>query len=154
MDLGQAREALERAEALGAEMGRERRKGRWISACLAALGAVAAAATAALGFVPNGLAVMPVALTAVVACAMALSWSAVRAVVPRHYQLLCFSLGPVAGAACAVTVPLGFTVFRGEPLWWIAGALLTGLPFLVAAFANLRATGPRAAGRIGAEGAR
>ena len=62
-----------------------------------------------------------------------------RPVLARHRRTV-FAVTTATGAAVySVTVTLGTTLFPGEPLWWIPGAVRCAVPFFVIGVLDRRA---------------
>lgn len=128
MDKKEAREALASADALASRMrGGNRRPGPVVFL----LGLAMMVMTAVYGLLiePSTQYAVPVVL--LIPFFALVIYTATRPVLPRHYRTL-YALTTTAGAAVyTLVVTLGTVFFSGEPLWWVPGAVLCGMPFFV-----------------------
>ncbi|MFJ3978532.1 hypothetical protein [Streptomyces sp. NPDC090021] len=129
MDKDQAREALASADAAASRMRKAGRRPR--TALILLLGVVMMVLTAVYGLLvqPRVPYAVPVLLLLPL---LALGiYTATRPVLPRHYRAL-YAVTTAAGAGVySLTVTIGSARFSGEPSWWLPGAVLCGVPFLV-----------------------
>ncbi|MFJ6610511.1 hypothetical protein ACIQPT_09545 [Streptomyces sp. NPDC091289] len=128
MDKNEAREALASADALASRMRAGKRRP---GPAVYLLGLVMTVMTAVYGLVvePSSQYALPVIL--LMPFFALVIYTATRPVLARHHRTL-FALTTTAGAAVyTLTVTLGTALFSGEPLWWVPGAVLCGVPFLV-----------------------
>ncbi|MGI5450609.1 hypothetical protein ACQEVM_33540 [Streptomyces sp. CA-243310] len=128
MDKNEATEALASADAVASRMrGRNRRPGPVVFL----LGLAMMVMTAVYGLLiePSTQYAVPVVL--LIPFFTLVIYTATRPVLPRHYRTL-YALATTSGAAVyTLVVTLGTVFFSGDPLWWVPGAVLCGMPFLV-----------------------
>ncbi|MFI0978263.1 hypothetical protein ACH4SP_14865 [Streptomyces sp. NPDC021093] len=137
MDKKEAREALASADALGSRMRRgNRRPGPVVF--LLGLAMMMMTATYGLLVEPSSQIAIPVVL--LVPFFALVIYTATRPVMARHHRTL-YALTTTAGATIyTLTVTLGTVFFSGEPLWWVPGAVLCGVPFFVVGVLEHKAT--------------
>ncbi|WP_055699100.1 hypothetical protein [Streptomyces silaceus] len=139
MDKKEAREALASADALASRMrgGGNRRPGPVVFL----LGLAMTVLTAVYGLLiePSSQYAVPVVL--LIPFFGLVIYTATRPVLARHHRTL-YALTTTAGAALyTLTVTLGTAFFSGEPLWWLPGAVLCGVPFAVIGVLDRRTAG-------------
>lgn len=129
MDENQAREALASADAAASRMRKAGRRPR--TALILLLGVAMMVLTAVYGLLvqPKVPYAVPVLLLLPL---LALGiYTATRPLLPRHHRAL-YAVTTAAGAGVySLTVTIGSARFSGEPAWWLPGAVLCGVPFLV-----------------------
>lgn len=129
MDENQAREALASADAAASRMRKAGRRPR--TALILLLGVAMMVLTAVYGLLvqPKVPYAVPVLLLLPL---LALGiYTATRSLLPRHHRAL-YAVTTAAGAGVySLTVTIGSARFSGEPAWWLPGAVLCGVPFLV-----------------------
>ncbi|MFE2290384.1 hypothetical protein [Streptomyces sp. NPDC059452] len=133
MNQAQAREALAAADVATSRIRKAGQRPR--TALILLLGVLMMALVATYGLIiqPRFSYAFPVPLPILLLLPLlALNiYVAARPVVPRHYRAF-YSVTTAAGAGLfSLTVTLGFARFSGEPGWWLPGAVLCGVPFLV-----------------------
>ncbi|MCP9985739.1 hypothetical protein LUX01_02530 [Streptomyces sudanensis] len=129
MERDQAREALASAESAASRM---RRAGRRPHTALILLsGVVMMALTAVYGLLVQPQVPYAVPVLLLLPLLALVIYTATRPVLPRHYRPL-YAVTMATGAGVhSLTVTIGSARFSGEPAWWLLGAVLCGVPFLV-----------------------
>jgi hypothetical protein len=128
MDSKKASEALASADALASRM---RRAARWHTSLVFRLGLLMIVMTVAYGLLiqPSVRYALPIVL--LLPLFTLLIYTATRPVLPRHCRTLSAVITATEAAIYTLTVTLGTALFSGEPLWWVPGAVLCGVPFFL-----------------------
>ncbi|WP_406638240.1 hypothetical protein [Amycolatopsis sp. WGS_07] len=132
MDKTAAEQALRTAESASSKV---LAQGRWYPKALLALGVLEAAILLAGGLGNVGLLLMPGSL---VPLFVFIVYTATRPVVGRHQRVLYPILGASVSLVIAIAAPLGQVRFTANPAWWVPAAVLSAVPFLVAAWLETR----------------
>ncbi|QWF82048.1 hypothetical protein [Amycolatopsis sp. CA-230715] len=132
MDKAAAEQALDTAESVSAKV---LGQGRWHPGALLALGALEAAIVLTGGLGQVGLLLMPGSLLPLLAFII---YTATRPVVSRHQRVRYPILGGVVALVVSVAGPLGQVKFAGNPAWWVPAAVLSVIPFALAAWFEVR----------------
>ncbi|EHN72309.1 hypothetical protein SMCF_8252 [Streptomyces coelicoflavus ZG0656] len=138
MDKKEAQEALDSAEALASRM---RRGARLYTPLLLVLGLLMIVMTAVYGLVVQPSAPYAVPVVLLLPFFALVIHTATRPVLPRRHRTLYAIITGTGAAVYSLTITLGSAVFSGEPLWWLPGAVLCGVPFFVIGFLARRAVG-------------
>jgi hypothetical protein len=138
MDKDEARKVLDSVEELASRM---RQGSRWSAPFAFVLGLLMVVMTAVHGLVvqPSAPYVVPVVL--LLPLFALVIHTATRPVLPRHHRTLYAVTTATGGGIHSLTVTLGSAAFSGEPLWWVPGAVLCGVPFFVIGFLARRTAG-------------
>ncbi|MFC3996985.1 hypothetical protein ACFOVU_13725 [Nocardiopsis sediminis] len=144
IDADQARQALAVAEASG---GAAARSGRWYALYSVVYAAMSVALTLAVGLAPSVWTIGGGTVLWLIAVGALSTYALRRPVAPRRYALLHTSSIVAWGVIYMVVMFGGTTGFRGDPAWWVPGALLTAVPPLVAAAVAVRRPAGVAAAR-------
>lgn len=135
MDRQEASQALAHADSLGRRM---RQRARWMAGGIAALGVSTIAMVLVIGLYDDVTAIRIPAFLAVLAALLGMNlYVSSRPVVLRRHLTAHFALTGLGVAFFTVTITVGAAVFPESLLWWIGGALLSGLPFFLAVLLNL-----------------
>lgn len=138
MDAAQARQMLDQADQVGAQV---RGVGRWYALYATAYGLASAGCALAIGLIPD--IVVSMAILAVVwgATVIGLSvYSARQTVTPRHFRRT-HLLMIVAWTLAWTLVIVGGPILARDPVtWYVPGAALTAVPPLAAAVIVLRSS--------------
>lgn len=117
-----------------------RQRARWVAGGVAALGILTIAMVLVIGL-NNDNTILSPAFLAVLGALFCMNWYAYsRPVLLRRHLTAHFALTGAGVALFTLTVTLGITIFPESLLWWIGGALLSGLPFFLAVALNLVGT--------------
>jgi hypothetical protein len=145
-DSKKASEAFASADALASRM---RRGARWHTSLVFLLGLLMIVMTVAYGLLiqPSVRYALPIVL--LLPLFTLLIYTATRPVLPRHYRTLSAVITATEAAIYTLTVTLGTALFSGEPLWWVPGAVLCGVPFFLICVLDRKAG--RATGKSNAQ---
>ncbi|GAB1695115.1 hypothetical protein [Krasilnikovia sp. M28-CT-15] len=138
MDQASAREALEVADAAASTARRRGRGGAMVYLLLGLTETLVIALIGGplLGGPGGGFAI--VMMLALLPLMMATMYSASRSATPRHSRSVNAALLGLAAALLAVTLTVGRAIFPGSYVWWIGGALFTGLAIALCGVLELR----------------
>lgn len=135
MDQREANEALTRADSLGQQM---RHRARWMAGSITAMGLLTIGMVLLIGLYGDNTTLRNLAYLTVLAALIGMNWYAhSRPVLLRRHLAVHYALTGVGVALFTCTVTVGLTVFPESLLWWIGGALLSGLPFFLSLSLNL-----------------
>jgi hypothetical protein len=133
MDETSAKQALDTADSMASKV---RGQGRWHPKAMLGLGVLEAAIVLAGGLFPNaGLLLMPGALLPLFAYVI---YTATRPVVARRQRYFYPILGALVAVVIAIAGPLGQVNFPQNPAWWVPAAVLSAIPFVLAAWLEVR----------------
>ncbi|MEU9003194.1 hypothetical protein ACFWBI_20375 [Streptomyces sp. NPDC059982] len=136
MDKKEAQEALDSANALGSRI---RRGARWHTPLVFLLGLVMVVMTAIYGLLIQPAVQYAIPVVLLLPFFALVVYTATRPVMPRHYRTLYAVITAIGAGIYSLTVALGAALFRGEPLWWIPGAILCGMPFFLVGILDRKA---------------